>query len=204
MKSSFFTVAQIALLSTLGVNNADSNPLVNQGLLMDGDEYLRREITGSGSGTLELIDSQTTRTVGVSTFDKTKMPAGQVMVLEAIRLAVAVVPSSDTASAAAQAYSTKYSECPAVLRGAHFIIRQGGTTIVEIAVERLLNLGIVDGRIGDDAYSLPAFRLIQPETELQIQIRFPDAGAAVAFDAAKKIFIELHLLGPKGQKVARA
>ena len=198
MKKSIYSIAQALLLMSVGINiaTAEARPIEHLKMLKDGDLYLRTDITG-GQGTIQLIDANTAKVVGLSSFDKTRLPAGKKFMLEQIRFAVAEVASTVTTGPASQKYSTNYADCPVPLLGAHFIIRQSGQVIIEIPVERLLSRGSVEQLVGQDGYYLSSPRLLEPEVELEIQIRFPDAGAAVAYTANKKQFLELHLLGPE-------
>ena len=198
-KTRNFGTAQLMLLGLLGISAqaADMNPLGTMKKISDGDEYLRYQLPASAGGTLPLVDASTLRVVGVSTFDKNRLNPNTRMVLEKIRFAVAEVTTSGmTAGAANQRYSTKQSDCPLPLIGAHFIIRQSGKTLLEIPVQRMLNLGIVDGLVGDDAFVLDT-PFVLDDTDLEILIRFPDSSAAVAWTAGKTQFVELHFIGPK-------
>lgn len=201
-KTRFFSVAQELLLAASGIaiSQANANPLDVLNKLLDGDEYLRYQLPTSAGGTLQLLDSSTLRVIGVSTFDKAKLPAKTKMILEKIRFAVASVTTTGmTAGVSNQAYSTKQVDCPVPLRGAHFIIVQGGVTKLEIPVVRMLNLGITDGLVGDDAYVLETPIQLEGEVELQLNIRFPDASAAAAWDSSKTTFVEARLIGPQAR-----
>jgi hypothetical protein len=189
-KTSLFSVAQALLLTALGIS---APAMADHAKITDGTLYIRKEITGA-SGIVNLIDSNTAQLVGVSSFDKTKLPAGQQMVLERIRLAYATAASDNTDGVVKQSYSNKYSKVPSVLSSAHLIVTQSGKRIVEIPVQLLLTNDSEEQVLGDDAYFLQALRLLQPQVDLEIQLKFPEG---LGMEAGKKHFLEINFIGPR-------
>ncbi|RSK24195.1 hypothetical protein [Hymenobacter metallilatus] len=190
-KSALFSAAQIVLLAAMGVSAPGIQDIPR---VADGDLYIRKDITSSNSGIVNLIDSNTSQVVGVSSFDKKQLPAGQLQVIESIRFAYGTAASNDTDGVVKQTYSNKMSSCPDVLIGAHLIINQSGKKLIEIPVQRLLVNDAGNQNIGDDAYYLQALRLLQPQTDIEIQLKFPD-GLALA--SGPKHFVELFISGPR-------
>jgi hypothetical protein len=200
MKNAFFSIAQVLLLRTMGINpgTADANPMEYLKLIKDGTLYIKTDVITGGTGTVQLIDSNTRVVVGLSTFNSTQLRAGQTFLLEQIRFGVSEVASTTSTGAASQTYSVKVADCPLPLLGANLVIRQGGVTVIDIPVKRLLREAISPEKgVGQDGYYLASPKLLKPELETEISIRFPDAGAAVAYTTGKKQFLELLLMGPE-------
>lgn len=190
MKNSSFSVAQ-ALLMSLVPSLAN-----NVARVSDGDLYVRLDITGKG-GIYNLIDANTKKVVGESSFDGSKLPADVNMVLERVRIAYATCPTTDSdLTVSGQNYSALYSRVPEVLANAEFVITQGGTKILELPLQRFLLNDPSAGLQGDDAYFLEAQRHLKPQTPLEVQIHFP-SNKSMSVD--KKHFIEVHLIGPKSE-----
>ncbi|MFD3001439.1 hypothetical protein ACFS7Z_13790 [Pontibacter toksunensis] len=186
MRNSLFTIGQTYLMSALGINGATQNVQFN-----NGDYYLRSKITAGGI--LELIDSNTKKVDGLSSFDGRSLEDGVNLALEKVRFAYGTSATVGGATdPVAIKYSTAYADVPAALANADLVISQHGKQILSVPVQRFL-LGAASNRPAglEDAYELDAIRLIKEKTELSIAIRFPK-GATLP-DANH--FIELHLIG---------
>lgn len=191
MKTSLISVAQAFLMQLPGVG-------IDANRIDDGDLYIRKEITGAG-GTIDLITASTTKTNGVTTFDKNRIPATIRMVLERISFGYATTQSNNTDGEAGQRYANLVSGVPAILVNADLIIVHAEKTIVEVPVERLLTKGSVLGTVGAgaDSYWLDSLRELKPNAEINIRLRFPE-GKSLGSDA--KHFVELHLIGPMAKE----
>jgi hypothetical protein len=193
MSNAPLTRAQTYLLLALGLS---TNGVQAQGQLQPGHLYLKKEITGK-SGIQQLIDSNTRQTVGTSSFDGQRLPTGTKMVIERVRLSLAVVNSDNGVSAAGQTYANKSSTTEAKFRAANFIINRDGKEIFKVGVANCLTLDSVQGMVGvDDTYDVRELRLLQGDEKLEIQLEFPDD---VDWTAGKKVFVNIELFGPQMQ-----
>jgi len=200
MKSNLISLGQQYLIATLiatGVTGLDNvTPAAMQAKLTDGNVYIKKEITGLG-GIVNLIDSGTLEKIGTSSFNGQKLPAGVKMAVERIRLSLAVVEATNGNPAAAQRYSNKASTIEPKFASAHFILTKGGRKILEIPVSQFTSLDTCEGMVAEhDCYDLQAFRYLEGDEQLEIQLAFPDN---VAWTADKKIFVNVELLGPRAQ-----
>jgi hypothetical protein len=198
MKSNLISIGQqflVSMLATTVAGISGLTPADVQKKLTDGNVYIRKEVTGQG-GIYNLLESSTLERIGYSSFNGKKLPANVKMALEAVRFTVAVVESSDTGKEPAQLYGNKVADVPAMLRSAHLIINKQGQQIVNQPIGQMLNLGSQEGMCGvDDVYNLPAFRFLEGEQELDIQISFPTEG--VSWPTGKKVFVSVELLGAR-------
>lgn len=200
MKSNLVTIGQQFLITMLaatvpGITNL--GPAEVQSKFSDGNVYIRKDITGQG-GIYNLLDTSTLEKIGYSSFNGKKLPSGVKMSIERIRLSFAVVNSDDTKSAAAQYYTNKAADCEAMLRAAHLIINKSSKQILNIPVIQLLGLSTQEGMTGEhDCYDLQAFRFLEGDQDLDIQLSFPTEN--VAWTANKKVFVSVELLGTRAQ-----
>jgi len=92
--------------------------------LKDETHLLRKDITDA-SGDHDLIDANTAKVKAISTFDGTKLDAGNVFLFDQIAIGYT------RASAGTALYASKYQSAPvAALRSAFLEIRQDGKQIV--------------------------------------------------------------------------
>lgn len=186
----FSSLNRIPLSNTQGVVNAIEN---SPSQVNDGDLYLRVDITGKG-GITELLDSNTRKIDGVSSFDKTRLEDGVNQAVEKIRFAYGTSATAGGETAPELiSYSNKYSEVPAVLANADLVLTQNGKDILSVPVQRLLVAADSQKPMGEaDAFELDAIRVLKEKTDIKISLRFPN-GRSIGSTANH--FIELHFIG---------
>lgn len=188
MRTSIFTVGMAYLLTKLGLSQTDTSVQLN-----NGDQYLRTSIKGA-SGITELLDSNTKKENGISSWVGRQLENGQYMALEKVRVGFGTSPTTGgTTNPALVKYSTKVADIPAALLNADLEISQSGKTIQVIPMQRFFSDVASDKPAGvADAYELDALRLLEPKQDIGLAIRFPKDGS-IATDA--NYFLEVHLIG---------
>lgn len=206
MRNSIITAGQLFAVVALGLMHSGDSRNAAQALdaagyqFNNGDMYLRLDITGKG-GISELIDSNTKKVDGVSSFNGVTLETGINQVLEKIRFGYATSAKADgEKSPALVRYTNKYSQVPAVLANADLVLSQNGKDILTVPIQRLLTTSDSPKVAGvEDAYELEAMRLLREKTDLKIAIRFPE-GKSIGSDANH--FVELHLIGTQTARKA--
>jgi hypothetical protein len=163
----------------------------------DADMYLRVDITG-GSGIMELLDENTTKTTGITNWDKNKLAKTVNMALERVRVAYATTATAGgEKKPEAVKYSTVSKDVPAALMNADLIILQNDKTLAEIPMSRFFVESASNRPAGvEDAVVLDSLRLIQENQPVGIQIKFPKG---VALPDANH-FVDIRLIGQQTRR----
>ncbi len=191
--TSTLTKAQLFLMTMIGALDAQTQADVASGKVqfVDADVYLRHNITGA-AGTFDLLDENTTKTIGLTNWDGNKLAKTINMALERVRLGYATTATGGITKPEALKYSNKLSDAPAALLNAELVIVQNDKPIVEIPVQRFFGESVNNRPVGaEDSVVLDSLRLIKENVPVGIQIKFPKG---VALPDANH-FVEVHLIG---------
>ena len=146
--------------------------------------YVKKEI--SGGGIINLIDSSTLNSPGVSNFDKNALQTGRILVFDQI----CVGYKSDSAAGKEGALSYN-AAAPAELQNAILRINQNGKKVLELPFIDVHNLAAGQNR-ADQYTQLKALGLLVDDKTIEVQLIFP---TGVTLAAGTHHYVSVSLSG---------
>lgn len=186
----FQTVANfIKAMAKAGQFSVDTAHKLANGeiILRDNTELVRKILPKAPAGTTKIIDSNTKRLAGISSFDGQKLEKSNNLVITHARIGYA----SDVATGkeASLVYKNSQDVVPAGLRSANIIIEQDGKPVAKLPVMDFVK----PANEGNSAYTeLSAFALVREEISFDIKIEFADGSVLEATDYP---YVEVALKG---------
>lgn len=169
-------------VATIKAKRNGGIPKVGQVELTDKTLYLNVSVKGHG-GTIQLIDVNTKREVGVTNIDGIKLNAGRDYILDGIRL---LRGSTASASVRSEKYTSTGTLVEA-LQNAEIRIKQGGNLLVDMPISDLFN-----GSSEELFRSMSTSPLIRSNMEYEFEIEYPK-GVSVPSDVENNIRFELRV-----------
>ena len=171
----------LSAVSTLKAKENSGIPHVGKVALTDKTLYLNVNVKGQG-GTIQLIDVNTKREVGVTNLDGNKLNAGRDYIIDGIRV---LKGSTAAASVKAEVYVTTGNLVEA-LQNAEIRIKQGGNILVDMPMSDLYN-----GNSNEIFRNISTSPLIVSNQEFEFEIEYPK-GVAVSGAADLNIRFEFR------------
>ncbi|MGB7841156.1 MAG: hypothetical protein WBL21_00085 [Salinimicrobium sp.] len=180
-----------------GVSNELQNVFSQDGIRMTRHTvFVRKNATNAGSS-WKVIDENTKKKDGVSSFGDQKLNKNQAVVFDKIALGFA------EGDAEGQEGALDYSstKAPAVLRNATLVITQGTREVLEIPVADMVKV-TSPTKMEDYYHDLEGFNLLADDQEMDWKLVFPSGQVFAPSAAGKQNYIELRLQGYKTIKKA--
>lgn len=162
----------LSAVSTLKAKENSGIPHVGKVALTDKTLYLNVNVRGQG-GTIQLVDVNTKREVGVTNLDGNKLNPGRDYIIDGIRV---MKGSTAAASVKSEVYVTT-GTLDKALQNAEIRIKQGGNILIDMPVSDLYN-----GSQEEIFRTISTSPLIVSNQEYEFEIEYPK-GVAVS-DAA--------------------
>jgi hypothetical protein len=156
--------------------------------------FIRKSITSAG-GIKKLIDYDTTKTAGITTFDGNKLPEGENFAIEAIRIAEGN-HATITDPAAISNYTNVVSSVQVEVRNAYLVIAQENKELVRLAVSALMVQGAGLRTAKEEAFKLDNPPVLIENKPIQIFLELP-AVVGTTSTSTNKFHIEVMLFGKK-------
>jgi hypothetical protein len=172
----------LSAVSTLKAKENNGIPHVGRVALTDKTLYLNVSVKGN-AGTIQLIDVNTKREVGVTNIDGNKLNAGRDYIIDSMRI---LRGSVDTANVKADKYLATGTLVEA-LQNAEIRIKQGGNILVDMPVSDLFN-----GSPIEMFRNISTSPLIVSNQEFEFEIEYP-RGVSVPADANMNIRFEFRV-----------
>ncbi len=172
------------LASAVATLKAKANggvPRVGQVGLTDKTLYLNVSCKGQG-GTIQLVDVNTKREVGITNIDGNKLNAGRDYVLDSFR----VLKGKGTANLKEEIWGIT-DPLHGVIQNAEVRIKQGGNVLVDMPIKDLYNQSTEE-----HFRSLSTSPLIRSNMEFEFEIEYPK-GVAVPTDAEYNLRFEFRV-----------
>ena len=172
----------VSAAATLKAKGQQGIPKIEGLDLMDKTIYLNVVATGHG-GTVDLVDANTVRDVGITNLDGNKLNAGRDYVIDGIRL----LNGGTTANIKGESWvQDVLGNYPGALQNAEFILEQDGNVLIEMPIS-----DIVDGTGFDKFRSISTNPLIRSNLEFTMKIAYPK-GQTISSGAVKNIRFEFR------------
>ena len=154
--------------------------------------YVRKDATNASSR-WSIIDENTIKLDGVSSFSKTSLPKNEAIVFDKIAIGYAEGAAGKEGSLA---YST---DLPASLRNADLVIIQNGREVISIPVSDLAKTG-APGNSDDLYHDLESFQYLVDDQPMQWDLRFPAGQSLAPATAGNSTYVEVRVKGFKTQR----
>lgn len=171
----------LSAVSTLKAKDNNGIPHVGRVALTDKTLYLNVNVKGQG-GTIQLIDVNTKREVGVTNLDGNKLNAGRDYIIDGIRV---LKGSTASASVKSEVYVATGTLIEA-LQNAEIRIKQGGNILVDMPMSDLYN-----PNAQELFRNISTSPLIVSNQEFEFEIEYP-RGVAVSGAADLNIRFEFR------------
>lgn len=159
-------------------------PMVDGVALTDRTLYIALNIKGQG-GTIDVVDANTKREVGVTNLDGNKLNAGRDYVIDGIRV---LLDTTNSAALGSASWSKLESaEFPAAFQNAELVIEQDGNVLVD----NMPMTDLADGGGFEKFREISTTPLIRSNMEFTIKIVYPK-GVAVSAATDKNIRFEFR------------
>jgi hypothetical protein len=171
----------LSAVATLKGKGNNGIPHVGRVALTDKTLYLNVSVKGQ-SGTIQLIDVNTKREVGVTNIDGNKLNAGRDYIIDGMRI---LKGSLAVANVKADKYVAT-GLLPEALQNAEIRLKQGGNVLIDQPVSDLFN-----GSANELFRNISTSPLIVSNQEFEFEIEYP-RGVSVPADAEFNIRIEFR------------
>ena len=153
--------------------------------------YVRKNATNASSN-WHVVDENTTKIEGVSSFSKTSLPKNQGVVFD--KIAVGFAEGDAEGREGALDYTS--TKAPAVLRNAVLQIRQNNREVIEIPMADLVKT-ISPGSPEDYYHDLEGFNYLVDDQPMEWVVKFPQGETLAPSAAGKFNYLEIRLQGFK-------
>lgn len=171
----------LSAVSTLKAKDQDGIPHVGRVALTDKTIYLNVNVRGQG-GTIQLIDVNTKREVGVTNLDGNRLNAGRDYIIDGIRVLKGTTASANVRN---EKYTTAGVLVEA-LQNAELRIKQGGNILMDLPMSDVFN-----GSQNELFRNISTSPLIVSNKEFEFEIEYPK-GVSVPADADMNIRFEFR------------
>jgi hypothetical protein len=152
----------LAAVATLKGKAQGGIPKVDGVSLTDRTLYIAVPIKGQG-GTIDVVDSNTKREVGVTNLDGNKLNAGRDYVIDGVRV---LIDNSNSATLSSAAWSfSNIDSFPVAFQNAELVIEQDGNVLVDMPMTDL-----ADGNGYEKFREISTMPLIRSNLEFTIKI----------------------------------
>ncbi len=173
----------LSAVATLKAKDNNGIPHVGRVALTDKTLYLNVNVKGQG-GTIQLIDVNTKREVGVTNIDGNKLNPGRDYIIDGVRVLKGTTSSANVRS-------EKYSQTAVLdeaLQNAEIRIKQGGNVLVDMPMSDISN----PSSINEVFRNISTSPLIVSNQEFEFEIEYPK-GVTVSGAADLNIRFEFRV-----------
>lgn len=155
--------------------------------IKDEVKEIRKEIGGQANR-IKLLDNQTVKALGLSSFDKNKTADGELFIFRHISVGYATEATVGKTGAVNKTYNT---DLPATLRNARLLIKVGNDTKLFLPLSELANFGVAQDT-HQDYYQTIGYNFWGSGKDISIEIELPDG---IAIPDTEEHYIEVRIKG---------
>ncbi len=155
--------------------------------IKDEVKEIRKEIGGQANR-IKLLDNQTIKALGLSSFDKNKTADGELFIFRHISVGYATEATAGAKGAVSQNYNT---DLPAILRNARLLVKVGNDTKLFLPLSELANYGVAQDT-HQDYYQTIGYNFWGSGKDISIEIELPDG---IAIPDTEEHYLEVRFKG---------
>lgn len=155
--------------------------------IKDEVKEIRKEIGGQANR-IKLLDNQTVKSLGLSSFDKNKTDDGELFIFRHIAVGYATEATAGATGAVNKTYNT---DLPATLRNARLLVKVGNDTKLFLPLSELANYGVAQDT-HQDYYQTIGFNYWGSGKDISIEIELPDG---IVIPDTEEHYIEVRIKG---------
>lgn len=155
--------------------------------IKDEVKEIRKEIGGQANR-IKLLDNQTVKALGLSSFDKNKTADGELFIFRHISVGYATEATIGAKGAVSQTYNT---DLPAILRNARLLVKVGNDTKLFLPLSELANYGVAQDT-HQDYYQTIGFNFWGSGKDISIEIELPDG---IVIPDTEEHYLEVRFKG---------
>lgn len=155
--------------------------------IKDEVKEIRKEIGGQANR-IKLLDNQTIKSLGLSSFDKNKTDDGELFIFRHIAIGYATEATIGATGAVNKAYNT---DLPSTLRNARLLIKVGNDTKLFLPLSELSNYGVAQDT-HQDYFQTTGYNFWGSGKDISIEIELPDG---IVIPDTEEHYIEVRIKG---------
>lgn len=156
-------------------------------IVLDHLHYVAKDITGAGSGTIQLVTSSSNKLVGLASFDSNKLEKGEPFMIDAVSLLYGTA-ATGTKKAESVSYETS---APAELLVAELVIKQDNRELVRMPVSEVHNPNTTPN-VDDEYRVIGHTPILMDQKSFDIYLEFPQG---VNIGNAADHFVKVKMRG---------